>query len=73
MWHEDKKVISTYSTRDSQNAWANIETLGWRKIRPGAEDGVTNTFVLLNAAKANERTIDVFVDANDRITRALMK
>ena len=35
-------------------------------------DGVTNLFVMLNAAKANGRTVNVFVDASNLISIAYL-
>ncbi len=71
MWSNGKTVIQIYVTHHSQNAWANVQSLGWRKIRTGATDGVTNTFCLLSAAKANNRTVNVYV-VNNLIERAYM-
>jgi len=71
MWSNNKTVIQIYSTNDSQNAWARIDGLGWRKIKTGNKDGVTNTFVLLSGAKANNRTVNVYIVSN-LIERAYM-
>ncbi len=64
MWETNKAVQRVYSTKDGQNAWAQIAGVGWRKIKTGAADGVTNTFVLLTAAKANSRTVNVYIVSN---------
>lgn len=73
MWHNDKTVNRTYSSNDSQNAWAIIDTIsGWKKIKTGATDGVTNIFVMLNAAKANSRPVDVYI-VNNMIERVVMR
>ena len=73
MWHNNLAVSRTYSSNDSQNAWAIIDTLpGWKKIRPNATDGVTNMFVILCAAKANGRRVDVYIDSN-QIARATLR
>lgn len=71
MWSNGKTVIQVYTTYHSQNAWARIQDLGWRKIRTSATDGVTNTFCLLSAARANNRTVNVYVIDN-LIERAYM-
>ncbi len=52
-----KKVISTFTSPHTMNAWGNIDTLGWRKIQPISADGVTNMFMILNAAKTSGRTV----------------
>jgi len=71
MWHNNQTVSQVYSTNDGQNAWARIGSLGWRKIKTGAADGVTNTFVLLTAAKANSRPVNVYI-VSDLIERAYL-
>lgn len=71
MWSNGKAVLQIYTTHHSQNAWANIQDLGWRKIKTDASDGVTNTFCLLTAAKANNRTVNVFI-VDNLIERAYM-
>ena len=64
-WHNDKLVSMTYATPHSQNGWAFIDGVGWKKVRTGAADGVTNSFIALNAAKANARPVSVFEDDGD--------
>ena len=73
MWYNNKTVERTYTTNDSQNAWAIISGIsGWKKIKSGATDGVTNTFMLLSTAKANGRQVDVYI-VNNQIERATLK
>lgn len=73
MWTQNKLVQYTFTSNNAQNAWAWIETLGWRKVKAGAADGVTNCFLLLNAAAANARRVDVYVNAANEIEQALMR
>jgi len=63
-WHNNRKVIQAYASADSQNAWANIEGLGWRRIKTGAPDGVTNIFSVFCEAVANSKKVNVFADAS---------
>ena len=72
MWSNNKTVIRTYTSYHSQNAWANIDGIGWRKIKTGASDGVTNTFMILSGAKANIRKVNVYIVAN-LIERAVLR
>lgn len=72
MWRDNITVNRTYSTTGALNAYADIGTWGWTKIKAGAADGVTNTLILLSAAKANGRTVNVFVDSTNEITRAVL-
>ena len=72
MWHTNKDVVYTYATSATSTAYAYISGLGWRRIRPGAADGVTNLFIQMNAARANNRKVHVFVDAGNFITQAYL-
>ena len=65
MWNNNKTVNRTYSSKDSQNTFAIINGIaGWKKIKTGAGDGVTNVFLMLCAARANNRPVDVYIVAN---------
>jgi hypothetical protein len=73
MWYTNKLVRYVYIVHTPQAAWAIIDGLtGWKRVRPGSADGVTNLAVLLNAAKANNRKVDVDI-VSDQIIRAVLK
>ncbi len=62
MWHNNKAVVRTHSKNGSLMAWAIIDGIGgWRKIRPTSNDGVTNIFMILSTARANNRRVDVYI------------
>lgn len=61
-WVSNKKVVQTFASTDSKNAWANIESVGWRKIEQLTTDGVTNVFIAMNEARANNKTVTAQVD-----------
>jgi hypothetical protein len=70
MWTTINQV---FTTRDGQNAWAHLAVdNAWHKILTGAADGVTNVFVVLATAKANNRQVYVVLDANKNITQVYM-
>jgi len=71
-WLYNQKVVATYADHSEQFAWANIQGLGWRRILPGAPDGVTNLLGLCSSAVANSRTVHVYVDANSLYTAYLL-
>ncbi len=71
--YNNKKITTTFSSSDSQNAWAYIDAVGWRKIKTGSTDGVTNVYIMLNAAKANNRLVNVSTDSNNYITTVYLK
>lgn len=64
VWHNNRKVLQTFASADPQNAWGNIEGLGWRKVKTGAPDGMTNLFDMLCQALANGKKVNVYADAN---------
>jgi C1A family cysteine protease len=60
--YQATKVTQVYASRDAQNAWAYLPGLGWRRIQPGAPDGVTNVHAALTEAAAKDLTVTVLVD-----------
>ena len=73
MWNTNKKVTRTFTSHHSQNCYAIISTIsGWKKVKTGKADGVTNVFATLNTAHANNRTVDVYI-ANNVIEQVVMK
>ncbi|GGZ73917.1 M6 family metalloprotease domain-containing protein [Algibacter mikhailovii] len=59
-----KKVTRTYASPHSKNAWANLQSIGWRKIEGTSIDGVTNLFVLLNEARVKNKMVTASIDNN---------
>lgn len=73
MWHNNLTVTRTYSTHHAQNCWAIVSGVaGWKQVKTGATDGVTNCFAALCAARANNRPVDVFI-ANNVIERVTLR
>jgi astacin len=64
-WHYNKRVYQTFASSDAQNAWANIESLGWRKIKTGAADGVTNMLAAFCEAVANNIRVHAYADGQN--------
>jgi hypothetical protein len=61
-------IEQTYSTPHSTNAWAKLPSQGFRKVKPIAADGVTNTFLLLALARATGKQAHVTTDNANEIT-----
>jgi C1A family cysteine protease len=61
-WHVNIAVSQVYASRDAQNGWAYLAGLGWRRIQPGAPDGVTNMLALFAEAVAKGRPVTVYAD-----------
>jgi hypothetical protein len=73
MWHNNKSVVSVYAHVNAKVAYAIIDGLsGWKRINPTSTDGVTNVLDLLSAAKANGRTVNVYIGSDDQISAAYM-
>ncbi|MCK7501050.1 MAG: hypothetical protein MZW92_71110 [Comamonadaceae bacterium] len=72
MWYYTKKVNATFVHHTTQWAWADIDGRGWKRIKDGAADGCTNLFILLSAAKANNRLVHVNIDDSNLITTAYL-
>ena len=73
MWHNNKTVSRTYSTSGSQNCWAIVSGIsGWKKIKTGNDNGVSNVFHTLNAARAGGKRVDVYIVSN-LIERVVMR
>lgn len=70
-WHNNIGVSRVFATYHSQNAWAFLSGLGWRKIETGSADGVTNMLMLFAEAQSNGKTVDVFVDGS-KVYQAVM-
>ena len=73
MWHNNKSVVSVYAHVNTKLGYAIIDGLsGWKRINPTSTDGVTNVLDLLSAAKANGRTVNVYIGSDDQISAAYM-
>ncbi|MEM6889553.1 MAG: peptidase M6 [Pseudomonadota bacterium] len=73
MWHNNKTVTRTYASKDSQNCHAILSGIsGWKKVKTGSGDGVSNVFTALNAARAGGKRVDVFI-VSDEIERVVMR
>lgn len=62
-WYYNKQVKSTFVHYTTQWAWALIDGLGWRRIKDGSPDGVTNVFAACCEAVANNRLVNVYADS----------
>lgn len=63
-WYHNKTIERVYVSQHSQNCYAYIQDVGWRRIEPGSPDGVSNMFVTLCAARGHASTVNVYVKDN---------
>lgn len=54
-----------YSTPHSRNVWAYPHGVGWRKVQPLTNDGSTNVFAALVAARASQMPITMHLAAGE--------
>ena len=74
MWYTNKLVFYTYAHVNTMYAFAIIEdvTGGWKQIAPTSPDGVSNVLNILAVAQANNRKVNVYIAADNRIYAAYM-
>jgi hypothetical protein len=60
-WRYHKTVIRTHAKNNTQMAWAIIDGSGWLSVKYSSVDGVSNIFINLCEALANNRKVDVFI------------
>ncbi|MDQ6478414.1 M6 family metalloprotease domain-containing protein [Dyadobacter sp. LHD-138] len=60
----NKKVLQVFCSPHTTNAWAFIESAGWRKISELTPDGVSNVFLALVKARISNQTVTVQVDGS---------
>lgn len=61
-WHHNKTVQRVFVSHHSQNCWAFVQDLGWRKVETGSADGVSNMFSALCAARGHGIGISVYIE-----------
>lgn len=63
-WKSNVVVSSTFTTHHSKNCWGYLDGIGWRKVDPISEDGVTNVFATLTDALANGKKVNLQIDSS---------
>jgi hypothetical protein len=72
MWYYNRLVQYVYIPDSPQAVFAIVDGVsGWKRVKPGAADGVTNVGTLLNAARANNRKVHVDI-VGDEITGVIL-
>lgn len=57
-----RKVDATFVDSGVQAAYVSLGTLGWRQIKDGAPDGVTNVFTACCEARVTGHHVHVLAD-----------
>jgi DNA-binding transcriptional LysR family regulator len=61
-WITNTTIRFTYTVASSQAAWAYVEGIGWRRIRTGSPDGVSNVFAICCKAQVSGKKVNVYID-----------
>lgn len=63
MWYNNKKVIRAHCKSGTKMAWAIFSGVsgGWKRVKTTSPDGVSNIFMILSEAMANNRAVDVYI------------
>jgi immune inhibitor A len=72
VWYYNQSLSSVFANCASQHTWANVPDLGWRIIKEGSPDSVTNLFFLCCEAVARKRKVNVYADGEAIYTLYLL-
>jgi hypothetical protein len=64
VWHNGLKVAGLWSINQTKNAYANISTLGWKKIANKHDSAIVSLNILLSHAKEFDRNVNIKMDNN---------
>lgn len=59
------KITRMFVSHHSQNCWAHLNGVGWRKIGTLSVDGTTNVHIALTAARAHNISSNITTNAAD--------
>ena len=63
MWYNNKTVVRAHCKSGTKMAWAIISGIsGYKRIKTTSADGVSNIFMILSEALANNRKVDVYIN-----------
>ena len=57
-----KKIVQTWSIDENRNFWANISTIGWKKIDDGSDASITAFGLLCSSARMTNSNVDLITD-----------
>ncbi len=63
-WVNNVAIQHTYALHTTQACWAYITGIGWRRIKSGQADGVSNVFALCCQAKGAGTNVNAYVDGS---------
>jgi hypothetical protein len=70
-WVYGRTLTNCYCLTTSQGAWAFIKDIGWRRLRSGTADGISNMFTICCNAQSTSGTVSMLMD--DRYIYAIMQ
>jgi C1A family cysteine protease len=63
-WQRDKLVRGLWASDAERNAWAYVDTLGWRRIAPDNDPIFVTMLTQLSTAKLGNRQVDILEENN---------
>ena len=67
VWNNNLKVISTWGKAENTNAWLNISTLGFRKIKNTNTQAFLALLMIGTHARDKNSTVHVRTEADNKI------
>ncbi|MDV6251947.1 hypothetical protein [Vibrio sp. EA2] len=64
--HSNKLISRIFTTYHSQNNWAYLSGVGWKKVKTGNADGCTNVHIALTSGRANGKVVTAVTDSDDK-------
>ena len=61
-WFHNRTIQRVFTSHHSQNCWAFIQGVGWKKVEPGSPNGTTNKFVTLCKARGHNTAVSIYVE-----------
>ncbi len=61
-WVYGQTLTHCYCLTTSQSAWAYVKDIGWRRLRSGTADGVSNMFTICCNAQSTSGLVSVLMD-----------
>lgn len=61
-WVRNVTIRHTYALFTTQGAWVYINGFGWRRVKTGSADGVSNVFAVCVRAQGAATPVDLYID-----------
>lgn len=66
-WLTNKKILGLWTNSANKNSWISIQGVGWRKLFNASETAVVTMTMLAAHARAENRTVNIRVEADNLV------